>query len=38
MEEYCMYFPFFTLRHGSKRSGALPQMIYSEFPQIYHFV
>lgn len=29
-----MYFPFFSLRHGGKRTAAQPQTIDSEFPYI----
>ena len=32
MEEYFVYFPFFILRHGSKRPAVQPQAIYSEVP------
>ena len=28
-----MYFPFFILRHGSKRPAVQPQAIYSEVPK-----
>ncbi len=33
MEEYFVYFPFFILRHGSKRLADQPQAIYSEVPK-----
>ena len=29
-----MYFPFFSLRHGGKRTAAQPQTIDSEFPHV----
>ncbi len=32
IEEYLMYFRFFSLHFWSKRSPAQPQTIYSEFP------
>ncbi len=32
IEEYLMYFRFFSLHFWSKRSAAQPQTIYSEFP------
>ena len=33
MEKYCMYFPFFILRHGGKRPTVQPQPIDSEVPK-----
>ena len=33
MEECFVHFPFFILRHGSKRPAVQPQTIYSEIPK-----
>ena len=33
IEEYCMYFRFFKLHLGSKRSAGQPKAIYSEVPK-----